>query len=225
MKNDLKLSTTGIVNSKSGQLLIIDTCYLQNKYHDKGITAYENYMSRAVLLQCEEIEIFAQQSRLIREIKVGMSDDELIELLRKNSPKMEDLEAKMNAVQSKIEAFKHEPNPNPPYLMQGKGYVMFSNPIGDGYYPIIQTGTEWTINFNYPLKKDGVLDENKLEGKLAGRSAVDSGNQIIIDPTKASVKKNINADAYTILNLEPGKYECNFAGEENMKLSLKKFNK
>ena len=216
----LELTLKGTVACESGKLLIIDPCYLRNQYHDEAGATYEAHLERSLELQRTELDIAIEQSALIGAIDPKMSDTELIATLRNTGPKMEELEQRLNAVKSDIEVFGREPRPNPPYLMQGNGYVIFQNGIGDGTYPVIRTDTGWKIVFNYHLKKDGTLDESKLEGTLLGSSAVDSGSQMIIDPTKANIKKNIGTHAYTLLNLKPGQYKCAFS-DENKSLLIK----
>ena len=115
--------------------------------------------------------------------------------------------------------FRKEPSLNPPYIAQTDNYVYFRNTIGDGNYPIVQTKERIHIIFNYPLKhsKEGKIetDESRLNGRLLGHSAVDSGTQVIIDPFNVAIKKSIRPDLYCIVDVSKRKYKCKFNGARN----------
>lgn len=216
-----RLVLEGKISTHSGRLLIIDPCYLSNFDYDKAVNRLDEPLN--LLMEKRSDQECSLLDKLIESIKemeriVESSPEEQREILRR-------LDHDSKAYQTFKRRKLKRPKISPPHLLQEQLFVAFRNPIGDGFYPITQTDRRIYVVFDYPLKpvgRDGAeLDESRLEGKLVGRSAVDTGIQVITDPDNFKVKSEIYPKLYSLIEVPNGSYACRFI-RENLQLSIRK---
>ncbi len=220
--NDCKsLVLEGRISTHSGKLLIIDPCYLRNFNYDKAMDRLneplDSYMEERPKQECALLDKLAENVRNMNRIVEGESSPgERRGILRK-------VAHDTKAYQLFKKRKPRRPKMSPPYLLQEQLFVLFHNPIGDGYYPITQTDQRIYVVFNYPLKpseKGAKLDESRLEGKLVGRSMVDSGTQIITDSENFKIQSDVHPENYSLVEVPKGFYRCRFI-RESSQLSIR----
>lgn len=230
----LEFKLEGLIPVHSGELLIIDPCYLKN-FDVKDFDELENSVfDDWQKLRERELENFREMSQVVMEnadYLLKENDDgkkSLDENSRSKSNaykrKIKELGRENEAIEKEKELLQQKPSFSPPYVTQGgDGCVMFSNPIGDGNYPVIQVPDGFRVIFNYPLMEDGRLDESKLKGKLIGRSKVDSGRQLLIDASEVEIQgpDKIHSGAYCKVPVAEGLYACRII-EGNHVLAIRK---
>jgi len=197
MVGGLELKLEGQVNSSSGELLIIDPCYLD----DFNLDSLERLRTES-------------HKKIIKLIETEL------ERIRKD----ESEEIENTFIQN---IMKLQNDLTPPYIGQEENYVLFRNPIGDGGYPVVKTQKRFYVMFDYPIKNVGkggfMLDENRLinGGRLIGISGVDSGIQILIDPSHVVIPEHALPENYCRFNVPKGIYTCKFI-ESGYTLSIKR---
>ena len=177
---ELELSKVGKVESLSRKLLIIDPCYLVNYRSD----------------------ILEELSRLDMETQI-----KFIEALHEHFNRVKDHseEKRDKIIEELKEKFKSEPSLNPPYLAQGKGYVIFNTGIGDGVFPIIQTPKRFHVVFSYLSKFSNY--EN------IGKTTVDSGCLMLVDPKQVKISDDVRKNLYCIVTANKTDINCRYTKE------------
>lgn len=204
--NSLELVRSGEIISHSGKLLVIDPCYLKDFDTNLVGVLYDSELS-------EGMDAWIEQAQGV-----------ITRLERKMPVDKKEIAGLLQAQASRSQQKKERISFTPPYLAQGKNYVIFNNKVGDGEYPIVATQRRIYIIHNVPLKNSegkAQIDLERLPGKLLGLSSVDSGLQIIIDAEHATPKERIVPQCYCYLDCSPAKYECRFLAD-GLTMSLRK---
>ena len=222
----MKLTKFANVVSESGELLIIDPCYIEDFdreiFYNMDDKRFLGLLNLRGMVEHAKIENLLDNTRKLFECV--KTDDDLDKFEKTEVVEKYKQDRHLKRLKKRKRNLLRQPDTCPPYIGQDDRYVIFHNTIGDGFYPIVQTEQDIRIIFNYPTKAVGKtgfdLDEERLHGTLLGRSAVYSATQIIIDPAYAKLD-GIRPDLYCKLNPGKGKYSCRFL-DENYSMSIKK---
>lgn len=217
MNDELRLTLEGRVKINSGKLLVIDPAYLAD-FDWQQYERVENALdARFLELLEDEVEIIKTGSDIIC-LMSELSDEEVVETLPFLSNALHENVMRGKMLKAKRKTLEAMPSLVPPFIAEGADYVLFHNRIGDGYYPVLQDGKRFHIRFNYPLREKGgkmKLDKSRLDGKLVGRSAVDSATQIITDFYNFSIKDSISPELYCCIDVMSGSYACLFVDQND----------
>ena len=132
-------------------------------------------------------------------------------------------QVRIRELDEEIAKLKQKPFLRVPYIGEDQKYLLFTNPEGDGYYPILETennsmeviflhGKDPVGTIVDTLSADGKI---RIKGKIIGKTSVESGDLIIADPRTIELKENTTSDLYCRLNLTPGVYSTNFTDNGN----------
>ncbi len=213
----LKLVKKGEVVIKSGQLIVIDPCYLDgfgseqeeiNEFNNGLFKIHAKLQSRKTTAFSKGSGALLASAKLLLEGRFEEADSKNNEYERFNN-EYERIERAKRVITTPGALC-------PPFFAQADGYVFFNNPIGDGYYPVVKTPRRVKVIFDYPLKavKDAEgrceTDIERLTGDFLGTSSVDSGTQVAIDSSKAKIRNDIRDDLYCVVSLRNGVHQCMF---------------
>ncbi|MBI5803792.1 hypothetical protein HY450_00945 [Candidatus Pacearchaeota archaeon] len=173
----------------------------------------------------KEGKIFAEQGRLLVIDPCYLEDfdmsrifqcEETRDIGRINTSLIIDEKLRQEA-QNKVRA---RPHLRPPYIAEIDGHLVFRNNIGDGNYPIIRSEEGVRIVFNYPIRS-GLLDRNRLGGKLIGFNNTESGVHVITNPEIVEITLGVKGSLYCVMQLSRGVYSCRFVNN-NGELSIRR---
>lgn len=175
--NTLELKIEATVHSSSGQLLVIDPAYLDD-FDDSYEKLDDEMEGKLSELMQQEIELIHEDSKitqqlfdevdsLLKEIDEKSKDPSSISEDGKNqlaeqrglsdsrNSRSEEIQKQRAEIKEKKKQLWQEYGVIPPKIAQHPDYVLFSNGIGDGDYPVVQTKEGIEIVFNYHLKQEG----------------------------------------------------------------------
>lgn len=226
-----KLVKEGIIKCTSGKLIIADPCIVQTEVRD--IIEELETEHRAASKEYDEVRN-THYERLGR-ITLGMAEVLGDKALAKEAAilaletfadelRTEDQQYKANLEQAQRKLLK-TPRFSIPWLAQGDNFVFYSTRDGDGIYPVIRTPEGIKVCFNFPEDRNGNLDTSRLEGRLLGTSAVDSGILMAFDSTRFDLNGGVSRDSYAEVEAPTGTYSCRYIIRRGQGFLMSKKNK
>ena len=214
----LELVLEGKVEAKSGKLLIIDPCYLEDfdwdsidKIDDERDKTWMNILDA-------ETEASKKYTAALK-LDQDLSDEELVIVAKSFSQASEEYMEASEKIKLAKDDLRKIPSFIPPYLVQSDNFLAIRNGIGDGLYPVTRTSDGFNLVFNFPMR-NGVANKKRLGGQFVGNSAVDSATQVISDLNRFKIKPILHRDSYCVIEGN-GLYICKFI-DDNDALSIRK---